>query len=129
MKVEVAAGIEELRRQFATASIIVREDGQGGAFVVMEPMELGSKYRPTTTWLGFHIPAQYPYADIYPVFIGAEVARADGAPFVAPITPGHHFEGKAAIQVSRRNSAATNGAQRAPVRILKILDYLEKIAS
>jgi hypothetical protein len=129
MRVEVAAGIEELRRQFAMASIMVTEDGQGGAHVIIEPIELGAKYRPTSTWIGFHIPAQYPYADIYPVFVGAEVGRADGVPFVAPITAGHLFQGRPAIQVSRRNSAAANGAQRAPVRVLKILDYLEKVAS
>ena len=33
----------------------------------MEPVALGSRYRPETTWVGFHIPPQYPYADIYPV--------------------------------------------------------------
>lgn len=129
MRVEVSAGIDELRRQFTAASIVAKEDGQGGAIVVMEPVELGPKYRPTVTWMGFQIPAQYPYADIYPVFIGADVVRADGMPFEVPITPGHHFDGRPAIQVSRRNAAALNGSQRVPSRILKILAYLEKVAS
>lgn len=129
VKPEVSAGIEELRRQFPTASIVAKEDGQGGARVVMDPVEIGPKYRPNLTWIGFDIPAQYPYADIYPVFIGADVVRADGLGFEAPITQGHSFDGRAAIQVSRRNSAAQNGSQRVPSRILKILDYLEKRAS
>ena len=129
MKTEVAAGIEELKRQFPDATITSREDGQGGAFVVMEPIELGRKYSPSRTWVGLHIPAQYPYADIYPVFIGAEVVRADGVPFQVPITLGHGFEGRPAIQVSRRNTTAQNGAQRVPSKILKVLDYLEKLAS
>jgi len=127
MKVEVSSAVEELKRQFSTSSFAVREDGQGGAYVVMEPVTLGPKYRPEATWVGFQIPAQYPYADIYPVFIGGEVVRADGVAFVAPVTPGHHFEGRSAIQISRRNSAAQNGLQKAPAKILKVLDFLEKL--
>jgi hypothetical protein len=128
MKVEVSQAIEELKRQFAASSVIVREDGQGGAYVVMEPVALGPKYRPDSTWIGFQIPAQYPYADIYPVFIGGNVVRADGVAFAVPVTPGHNFEGRPAIQISRRNSAAQSGLQKAPAKILKVLDFMEKLA-
>lgn len=127
MKVEVATAIEELKRQFGTSSLTAREDGQGGAYVMVEPVELGPRFRPAATWVAFQIPAQYPYADIYPVFIGADVQRADGAPFQAPVTPGHTFEGRAAIQISRRSAAAQSGSQRAVAKILKVLDYLEKL--
>ena len=127
MKAEVATSIEELKRQFAAATFIVREDGQGGAYVVMEPITLGQRYRPPDSWLGFQIPAQYPYADIYPVFIGGDVVRADGVPFVVPVTHGHTFEGRRAIQVSRRNGAAQSGLQKALAKILKVLDFLEKL--
>ncbi|HXJ10985.1 MAG TPA: hypothetical protein VNH19_01830 [Candidatus Limnocylindrales bacterium] len=128
MKVEVSTGIEELKRQFDTSSFTVREDGQGGAYVLIEPVPLGPKYRPAATWVGFQIPAQYPYADIYPVFIGGDVARVDGVPLVAPVTPGHNFEGRAAIQVSRRSAAALGGLQKVTAKILKILDFLEKLS-
>lgn len=127
MKLEVSTAIEELRRQFSPSSFAVRDDGQGGAYVVMEPIELGAKFRPTATWLGFQIPAQYPYADIYPVFIGADVARVDGVPFQPPVTLGHNFEGRGAIQISRKSAAAQNGSQKAVAKILKILDFLENL--
>lgn len=127
MKVEVSSGIEELKRQFDGSSLTVREDGQGGAYVLMEPVALGPKFRPASTWVGFQIPAQYPYSDIYPVFIGGEVVRADGTGFAVPVTPGHRFEGRPAIQVSRRNSAAQSGMQTVSAKILKILDFLEKL--
>jgi len=127
MKAEVATGIEELKRQFGTASFTVREDGQGGAYVVMEPVTLGARYQPSDTWVGFQIPAQYPYADIYPVFIGGDVVRVDGVPFAAPVTPNHNFEGRRAIQVSRRNGAAQSGLQKAPAKLLKVLDFMEKL--
>ena len=42
MKAEVATGIAELKRQFGAALFTVREDGQGGAYVVMEPVTLGA---------------------------------------------------------------------------------------
>jgi hypothetical protein len=127
MKTEVTNGIDELKRQFASASFTVREDNQGGAFVIMEPLPLGPKYNPSVTWMGFQIPAQYPYADIYPVFVGDHVSRANGAPFVVPITRGHRFEGRPAIQVSRRNGATQGGVQKATTKILKVLDYLDKL--
>jgi hypothetical protein len=128
MKVEVSSSIEELKRQFSAATFIVREDGQGGAYVIMEPVPLGPKYLPEATWIGFHVPPQYPYADIYPVFIGGNVTRANGLAFTVPVTPGHQFEGRPAIQVSRRNSAAQGGLQKVGSKILKVLDFLEKLS-
>jgi hypothetical protein len=127
VKLEVSTAIEELKNQFSASSFIVREDGQGGAYVLMEPVTVGVRFRPEETWVGFQIPAQYPYADIYPVFIGANVARADGVAFIAPVTPGHNFEGRPALQVSRRSAAAQGGSQKALAKILKVLDFLEKL--
>jgi hypothetical protein len=127
MKVEVSAGIDDLKRQFSAASFAVRDDGQGGAYVIIEPVTLGPRFVPPTTWVGFQIPPQYPYADIYPVFIDGNIRRADGNSFAPPVTPGHVFEGRPAIQISRRNSAAQGGLQKAPAKVLKVLDFLEKL--
>jgi hypothetical protein len=128
MKVEVSKGIEELKCQFSSSMFTVAEDNQGGAYVFIENVPLGPRYSPDHTWLGFQIPAQYPYADIYPVFVGAEINRVDGVPFAAPVTRGHNFQGRPAIQVSRRYGAAQNGSQKATAKILKILDFLEKLS-
>lgn len=125
MKVEIVAAIDELKRQFKLATFTIVEDGQGGARIIMEPVQIGDRYHPGSTWFGFHIPAQYPYADIYPVFMGAEIVRTDGRPFEAPVTPGHNFEGRPAIQISRRSAAADAGSQRVTAKILKIQDFLE----
>lgn len=127
MKVEVTRAIEDLTRQFEAVKMGVRDDGQGGAYVLMDGLQLSGRFRPSETWLGFHIPAQYPYADIYPIFIGADVTRADGIAFQSPITPGHHFEGRPALQISRRSPAAQSASQRAVTKILKVLDFLEKL--
>ncbi len=127
MKSEVSAAIEELKRQFGEAVFTINVDGQGGARIIMEPVSIGKRYRPASTWLGFHIPAQYPYADIYPVFMGADVVRVDGVPFAAPVTNGHNFESRPAIQISRRNAAADAGSQKAVAKILKVLDFMEQL--
>jgi hypothetical protein len=125
MKKDVSIAIDELQSQFVGASIMSRDDGQGGAFVVMEPVSLGPRFEPSETWVGFHITAQYPYADIYPVFVGSNIIRVDGLPFQAPVTPNHKFEGRPAVQVSRRNSSAQTGLQSAKTKILKIINFLE----
>lgn len=127
MKVEVSAALDELRHQFGAANLTFREDDQGGAYVLIDPVELGAKFSPGATWVGFQIPALYPYADIYPVFMGANVGRVDGVPFQAPITPGHSFEGRSAIQISRRSAAAQNGSQKVVGKILKVLKFLEQL--
>ena len=127
MKNEVAMAIGELQAQFEGAAIASRDDGQGGAFVVLEPVCLGPRFEPNESWVGFHITAQYPYADIYPVFVGADIVRVDGRPFQAPVTPNHKFEGRPALQVSRRNSSAQTGLQTAKTKILKIINFLESM--
>jgi hypothetical protein len=127
MKVEVSEAVEELKRQFNSSSFQVTEDGQGGVHVVIDPVTIGPNFRPESTWIGFHIAAQYPYADIYPVFMGGNVVRADGKPFVAPVTPNNNFQGRPAIQISRRNTAAQSGQQKASAKILKIIHFLENL--
>jgi hypothetical protein len=129
MKTEVAAGIAELKKQFPESLITVRDDGGGGAYVVIEAVDLGDRFKPNQAWIGFHIPPQYPYADIYPVFIDGGVTRKDGVAFAAPVTAGHHFEGRPAIQISRRNNAAQSNPQKAPAKVLKVLDFLQRLAS
>ena len=69
MKTEVSSAIEELKLQFSSSAVTASEDGQGGAHVFLEVINLGPGFRPDHTWVGFQIPAQYPYADIYPVFV------------------------------------------------------------
>ena len=127
MKSEVATAIEELRKQFSSAGFAVTEDGQGGARVIMEPISVGTRLRPSSTWMGFHIPPTYPYADLYPVFIGANLERVDGAALQSPLTRGPQFEGRPAIQISRRNGAAQTSLQKATFKILKVLDFLEHL--
>ena len=127
VKAEVGEAIEELKRAFPCSEITVSEDREGGAHVVVECVAIGSRYEPEWSWMGAHIPAQYPYADLYPVFMDAAVRRRDGRPFEAPITEGHTFCERPAIQISRRNYRMQNSGQTAVAKFLKIMDFLDKM--
>ena len=127
MKPHVAKAIKELGCAFPSSSVSSREDGNGGAYVIVEDVSIGPKYEPSSTWVGGHITAFYPYADIYPLFIGDDVRRVDGVAFKAPITPGARFERRQAIQVSRRNNRTQNFPQPAVAKYLKVLHFLTEL--
>lgn len=128
MKQHVANAIEELDRTFPSSSVSSREDGSGGAYVILEDVAIGPRYEPSSTWLGGHITAVYPYADIYPLFIGENVRRVDGVPFRPPITPGARFEQRPALQISRRNNHTQNYPQTAVTKFLKVLHFLAELS-
>lgn len=126
MNREVASAIAELERAFATTAQC-REDGQGGAHVLLPGVELGDRFTPARAWLGAHIPALYPYADIYPVFMDPEVRRNDGRAFEVPITPNARFLDQPAFQISRRNNQVQHHPQTAVAKFVKIVDFLRNL--
>ena len=127
MKQNVANAIEELTRAFPASDISSQEDGEGGAYVIVEDVAIGSRYRPSSTWLGGHITALYPYADIYPLFIADDVQRADGVAFEPPVTPGAQFLQRTALQISRRNNQMQQDPQTAVAKFLKVLHFLGEL--
>ncbi|MDE0006443.1 MAG: hypothetical protein OXQ29_27450 [Rhodospirillaceae bacterium] len=127
MKPHVAKAVDELDRAFPSSPILSREDGEGGAYVIVEHVTIGPKYKPCSTWFGGHITALYPYADIYPLFIGADVRRVNGVAFDAPVTPGAQFEQRPALQVSRRNNHTQNYPQTAVAKFLKVQQFLAEL--
>ena len=127
MKQDVANAIEELKRAFPSSEVSSREDGNGGAYVVVEDVDIGERYCPSSTWLGGHIPALYPYADIYPLFMADNVHRVDGVAFQAPVTHGAQFLERSAVQISRRNNHTQHYPQTAVAKFLKVLHFLEEL--
>ena len=127
MKQDVAKAIEELMRAFPSSEVSSREDGSGGAYVVVDGVDIGERFQPTSTWVGGHITALYPYADIYPLFMGDNVRRVDSVAFEAPVTAGAHFMDRPALQISRRNNHTQNYPQTAVAKFLKVLHFLEEL--
>lgn len=128
MNQDVVDAIAELRRAFPSAVVEVAEDGSGGARVRVEPVDLGERFDPRLSWMGGHLTSLYPNADIYPVFIGAEVRRCDGKPFEVPITTGHTFMDRPALQVSRMNNQLHLARQTALSKFVKIVHFLETLS-
>lgn len=124
MRSEVASGVDELKAQFAPSSITVADDGSGGAYVIVESVDLGPRFTNRVTWIGGHLTAQYPYADVYPVFIGNDVHRADGVAFQAPVTAST-FADRPAWQISRRNPGAQVQSQSASAKFLRVIHFLQ----
>ncbi|QGN54077.1 hypothetical protein [Novosphingobium sp. Gsoil 351] len=127
MNSDVSEAVVELRRAFPEAQVTANDDGEGGARVIVDPVDLGAHFSPRQTWMGGHITALYPNADIYPLFIDAAVRRADGKGFETPVTHGASFDGRPAIQVSRRNNQIQTCPQTAVAKFIKVLDFLEKL--
>jgi hypothetical protein len=112
---EVAAAVDAIREQFAGTPVQVDPDGVGGATVTVQNVILGTQYAPPHTWLGFHVSAAYPDADVYPHYVGV-VTRADGQPHgqaVQQVT----WRERPALQLSRVsrhwNPASDNAANKA----------------
>lgn len=128
MKLEVVKAIEELKRAFPSSEVFSQEDGEGGAYVIVEAVEVGRKYQPSSTWIGGHITALYPYADIYPLFVSDSVRRVDGLAFEPPVTSGAQFLDRSALQVSRRNNHTQQYPQTAVAKFMKVLHFLEELS-
>lgn len=127
MNSNVEQAIKSLREAFPNAAFAVEDDGAGGAYVRIEPVELGPRFIPQRTWVGGHLSPQLPYTDVYPLFIGSDVARADGVAFSAPIRPGHNFRGKPALQISRRTNRLDPAVQTPALKFQKVLHWLRNI--
>ena len=125
MTPSVAEAIEEIRATFETSTLTVKEDGEGGAYVRIDPVDPGVPYIQRQTWIGFRITAQYPYADVYPLFVRPDLSRADGVALGEGLAP-NSFDGQPAIQVSRRSNHLNPATDTAVIKVLRVLDWMAK---
>lgn len=119
----VVEAVEELRGTFGGATVSVSEDNEGGANVRIDPVDLGPPYAQRQTWIGFRITAQYPYADVYPLFVRPDLSRVDGRPLGEALTPGS-FDGQPAVQVSRRSNHLNPATDTAALKVTKVLHWM-----
>lgn len=117
-----------IREEFPGATTTFTPDGTGGGSVVIEPVDIGTRYAPTATWFGAHLSHALPFADVYPLFIGSNVVRKDGAAHQAPITVGHTFANRPALQVSKRTNNLLATPEGAALKFTKVLHYIKEVA-
>lgn len=120
---EVTAAIEEIKNTFPSANIDAKEDPEGGAVIFVDSLETGEQYLQRETWLGFRITFQYPYADVYPLFVRADLARIDGQP-LGEGTSLTQFEGRDALQLSRASRRLNAEIDTAALKVLKVMAWL-----
>src|SRR2546428_232172 len=64
----VETGLDGLREGTAGRGVRVREDGSGGAYVIVDDIEIGEHFAPRRSWIGFHVTFAED-AHVYPHFI------------------------------------------------------------
>ena len=126
MNQAVQVAIEQLRTALPETRVEAQEDGQGGAWVIVENVAVGDIYLPDSSWIGFRITFQYPHADVYPHFVRSDLQRKDKRPLGDGITGGHTFLGRSALQISRRSNRLNPATDTALLKLMKVLDWLAK---
>ena len=121
----VAKAIEEIRRTFEGCQVDVEPDGSGGAVVVVKGVPLGCPYAQATAWFGFNITCQYPYADVYPHFTNADLARSGGGSLGAGFGEAS-FQGSPAMQISRRSTRLNPETDTAALKLLKVVKWMKE---
>jgi hypothetical protein len=119
----IIEAIEEIRATFEGATVSVRDDGEGGAYVRVDPVDPGAAYRQRATWIGFRITAQYPYADVYPLFVRHDLTRVDSRQLGEGMAL-NNFDGQPAVQVSRRSNHLNPATDTAAIKVLKVLSWM-----
>jgi hypothetical protein len=119
----IVEAIDEIRATFEAATVSVRDDGEGGAYVRVDPVDPGAPYVQRATWIGFRITAQYPYADVYPLFVRNDLSRVNGQPLGEGMGLSN-FDGQPAVQVSRRSNHLNPATDTAAIKVLKVLSWM-----
>lgn len=128
LKPAVEQALTELRERLGTGAVQHKEDGAGGAYVIVNDIDLGEVYTDETrrSWMGFHIGFQYPMADIYPHFVRPDLKRVDGRAFGSGVGGPTQYEGygRDALQLSRRSNHRDPVTETALVKMLKVVEWI-----
>ena len=124
MKAAVEKAIAELGVTFPDAALTIEEDGDGGAYVTLDPVPIDGPFAQTDTWVGFHIGFQYPASDVYPHFVRSDLVRKDGRQLGDGVSGGHTFLGRPALQISRRSNRLNPAVDTAVLKLMKVIQWL-----
>ena len=124
----VENAIKQLKSAFRNCTITVSEDGEGGANIIIESVSLDSNvFVQETTWIGFHLSFQLPYADVYPIYVRADLKRKDGQDLTGDaFHPNHDFQGRASLMLSRRSNNRDPEQDRPYLKVIRVLEWLRR---
>jgi hypothetical protein len=136
MKEAVEKAITDLREGLPDREVRVKPDSDGGAYVIVDGVDIGDCFAPAVTWIGFQITWACPDPDVYPHFIdpGVRYVGQGAAPNGHPdgnlptaMSRGHVMPGfdLPAIQVSRRSNHRNAETDSPLCKLLRIIDFLK----
>lgn len=120
---QVSQAIREIASAYPELKVTADPDGNGGAYVFIQDVALAPIYKQGETWMGFHIVYMYPEADVYPHFVRADLVRKDDAPLGEGTSPSS-FQGRPAIQLSRRSNKVNPTTDTALLKLQKVFRWL-----
>jgi len=137
MSPEVEKAIDALYGQYGRDRVLTADDREGGTYVIVEGVQLGTPFAQPDSWIGFHIPSTCPYADVYPHFVRGDISRTDNAPLGEGFSTGSNFPDpaaliqpgamapRAAVQISRRSNHKDMAGLETPLhKLLKVMKWL-----
>ena len=123
MTPEVAEAIHEIERAYPRSTVTPKDDDQGGALVIVDPVPLGLPYQQADTWVGFHITHLYPQPDIYPHHVRRDLVRLDGQVLGTATSPST-FQGRESTQLSRRGNRWDGSRDTALLKLQRVIAWL-----
>lgn len=125
----VRQAIDEIRSSFTTHEVVELEDGQGGAFVIVEGIAIGKHFTPSKSWIGQAIAYTYPDSDVYPHWIDPTVCLTNTDQLPQGLVAGQTMPGfqRPAVQASRRSNRWNPAADTAARKLLKVIKWLNSI--
>lgn len=122
---EVEEAVAEIRAAFSGKEIQVVTSPDGGAEVTIEGIDLGERYEPRKSFVGFRIHSTYPFSQVYPHFLRPDLRKASGTPLPTPgMTHGQQWRGQPAIMVSRSSRNWDPSRDTAVGKLYKVLEWV-----
>lgn len=121
---EVEEAVADIRAAFGEEAVQAGASADGGAEVTVEGVDLGERYEPRTTFIGFRVHGSYPFSQVYPHFVRPDLRKADGAPLPNPGMTPNHWRGQAAIMVSRSSKHWDPNTDTAVGKLHKVLEWV-----
>lgn len=125
MTAAVQEAVEEIRRAYSDHPVSVEKEEQGGAYVTVGDLSIGSQYQPETSSCRFTITFQYPQADIYPHFLDPGVKRKDHNNHPQGFGGGK-WRGNDMLQISRRSNKIDPMVDTAALKLEKVLQFIRQ---
>jgi hypothetical protein len=138
MKPDALEAVAEIERAAIGSGVRSEPDSDGGAYVVIDGVDVGESFDLPLTWIGFHVVWTYPEDDVYPYFIGSELKYVGAKP-----TPNQSPDGNlpealvrgqempgfklAAIQVSRRSNRRNAETDSALLKTMRVIEFLRSL--